>query len=97
MNLLVYLALLLPAVIMIIVGAVISSKHRDSTIASHHFAGNFNITKSSKRIVKLFAATGIAFSLCGFLLYSGNMIAGFVALSVVLVLFIIAIIKINGN
>ena len=72
MNILLYILMFIPAVIMIIIGYAITEARKDSTMTSHHFAGNFNIKKYAKKVMTLFTFTGIIFSLGGILIISGK-------------------------
>ena len=87
MDVLIYVALCLPAVLMILAGLLIVSVKKDSTMSAHHFTRNYNITSFSKKIIKLFTLTGIVFSAGGFMIYKELFTAGIVLLFVMLLIF----------
>ncbi len=95
MEVLIYIALLLPAVLMIIAGVLISTMRKDNTMTNHHFARNFNIKKYSKKIITLFTIFGIMFSVCGLIIYKVSIVIGFVLLLVSLGAFIAGFVVIN--
>lgn len=90
MEVVVYILMCVPAVLMTVAGIVISSAKRDSTMINHHHARNFNINKYSKKIITLFTVTGIIFSLGGIVLVSNHLIAGILIMFAALLAFIIS-------
>lgn len=88
MKALVYIALCLPALLMILAGVLISTVKRDSTMTNHHFARNFNIKNYSKKVIVLFTVTGIVFSLGGLMIVKELLAAGLAVLFVMLLVFV---------
>lgn len=88
MDALIYVALCLPAVLMIVAALLIVSVKKDSTMSSHHFTRKYDISSFSKKIIKLFTITGIVFSAGGFLIFKELFVAGIVVLFVMLLIFI---------
>lgn len=88
MKALIYIALCLPALLMILAGVLISTVKRDSTMTSHHFARNFNIKKYTKKVIVLFTVTGVVFSLGGLLIVNEMLAAGLALLFAMLLIFI---------
>lgn len=95
MNSVLYILMCLPAVIMIILGIALSKAKKDSVIKKHHFAGNFNIRKYTKKVILLFSFTGILFSTGGILLISGKTGAGIACMLISFVVFLISFIAIQ--
>ena len=97
MNVLVYVALCLPAILMVVAGLLISSVKKDSTMTSHHFAKRYNIKDFSKRVIKLFTVTGIVFSLGGLLIVLDKLVFGLIILFVALLVFFIRFASVYRN
>lgn len=95
MNILLYILMFIPAVIMIIIGYAITEARKDSTMTSHHFAGNFNIKKYAKKVMTLFTFTGIIFSLGGILIISEKTAFGIAIMLISLVVFLVSFIVIQ--
>lgn len=89
MDFLIYIALLLPAVIMIFAGLLVSSAGQDSIMINHHFADDFNIKKYSRKVMTLFTLCGFVFSLCGLIIIKYDMLAGFILLAATVAVFFI--------
>ncbi len=95
MDILIYIAMLLPAILMIIAGVMIAVLKRDNTLSNHHFAKNFNIKKYTSKVIKLFTICGIFFSLGGIIMIKLNIAAGLAILIITLIIFIISFVKIK--
>ena len=89
MELMIYVALLLPAAIMILAGLLVNSARQDDIMTSHHFAADFNIKRSSRRVMSLFTVCGLIFSFCGLIIMRYNILAGFLLLAATVVVFIV--------
>ena len=97
MDVLVYVALCLPALLMVIAGLLISSVKKDSTMTSHHFAKSYNIKEFSKKVIKLFTVTGIVFSLGGLFIVIEKLVFGLIILFVALLVFVVKFASIYKN
>lgn len=95
MDALIYIAMLIPAVLMILAGLMISTVKRDTTITSHHFAQNFNIKKYTAKLMTLFTLSGIMFSVGGLIMIKLSIAAGLTLLIATLIVFIILFIKLQ--
>ena len=95
MDALVYVAICLPALLMILAGVLISSVKKDNTMSSHHFARKFNIKEYSKKVIRLFTITGIVFSLGGLLIVKDLLELGLIVLFAMLIIFIFAFASIH--
>lgn len=92
MEAIIYIAMLLPAILMVLAGLMISASRTDSIIKSHHFAKNFNIKKYTAKLMTLFTLSGIMFSVGGLVMIKISIIAGVILLAVTLTIFLIAFI-----
>ncbi len=97
MNILIYIIMCFPAVLMSVIGFAICSEKKDATMTSHHFARNFNIRKYDKRVKMLFVFTGILFSVGGIILVNGKIFAGIAVTLAALIIFIFSFIIIQKN
>ena len=97
MDALIYVALCLPAVLMIIAALLLVSVKKDSTMSAHHFTRSYNIKSFAKKIIRLFTITGIVFSAGGFLLFKELFIAGIAVLFVMLLIFVFSLASIYRN
>ncbi len=89
MDTLIYIALMLPAALMILAGLMIGTAKRDTTITSHHFAQNFNIKKYTSKVLLLFTLSGIMFSLSGLVMIKAKLVPGIILLIITLIVFFI--------
>lgn len=95
MDILLTIALFIPAVLMILAGMLLSFAKKDATMSRHHFAGNFNIKGYSRRIITLFTVTGLLFTTGGLLMVNERLTAGLVVLFVSLIVFLICFIRLQ--
>ncbi len=95
MDALIYVAICLPALLMILAGVLISNVRKDSIMSSHHFAGKFNIKEYSKKVIRLFTITGIVFSLGGLLIVKDLLAVGLIVLFAMLLIFIFSFASIH--
>jgi len=86
----IYIAMCVPAVLMIIAGIALGTERKNSTIKQHHFARKFNIKSYAKKIVTLFTFTGLAFSVGGILIVSSKTIPGIAIVAVAFIIFLIS-------
>lgn len=86
----IYIAMCVPAVLMIIAGIALGKERRNSTIKQHHFARKFNINNYAKKIVTLFTFTGFAFSLGGILIVSSKTLPGIAIVVISFIIFLIS-------
>lgn len=97
MDILIYVLMCIPAVLMTVAGILISNSKKASTMVSHHHARSFNIKKYSKRIIPLFVITGILFSLGGILIISNLLWVGISIMLITLIIFIAKFASIHKN
>lgn len=95
MDALIYIAMMLPAALMILAGLMISTAKRDTTITSHHFAPNFNIKKYTSKVILLFTLSGIMFSVSGLIMIKAKIVPGLILLIATLIVFIILFAKLQ--
>ena len=95
MDALIYVAICLPALLMLLAGVLISNVRKDSVMSSHHFARKFNLKEYSKKVISLFAVTGIVFSLGGLLIVKEMLAVGLVVIFLMLVIFVFAFASIH--
>ena len=90
-----YIIMCIPAVLMTVVGILISYAKRDATMINHHHARSFNINAYSKKVIPLFVFTGILFSVGGMLLVGKHLAAGITIMFISLMIFTIRFIVIQ--
>ena len=90
-----YIIMCIPAVLMTVVGLLISYAKRDATMINHHHARSFNINAYSKKVIPLFVFTGILFSVGGMLLVGKHLAAGITIMFISLMIFTIRFIVIQ--
>ena len=90
-----YIIMCIPAVLMTVVGLLISYAKRDATMINHHHARSFNINAYSKKVIPLFVFTGILFSVGGMLLVAKHLAAGITIMFISLMIFTIRFIVIQ--
>ncbi len=86
----IYIAMCVPAVLMIIAGIALGTERINSTIKQHHFARKFNIRSYATKIVTLFTFTGLAFSVGGILIVSSKTIPGIAIVVIAFIIFLIS-------
>ena len=90
-----YIIMCIPAVVMTLVGFLISFAKRDATMINHHHARSFNINAYSKKVIPLFVFTGVLFSAGGMLLVGKHLAAGITIMFISLLIFSIRFIVIQ--
>lgn len=95
MKTMLYALVCMPTLLMFVSGLLISTVRRDSAMANHHHANNFNINSHTKKTIAIFTVTGIMFSLSGALLLNGFLIPGIIIMFIDLIGFIISFSMIN--
>lgn len=90
-----YIIMCIPAVVMTLVGFLISFAKRDATMINHHHARSFNINAYSKKVIPLFVFTGVLFSAGGMLLVGKLLAAGITIMFISLMIFTIRFIVIQ--
>ena len=97
MDILSYILVCVPGVLLIVVGVVMSLAKKDAILSNHHFAKRVDIDKYTRKIISLFTIAGIMLALGGILLINERLLSGFLVLIITLLVFIISFASLNKN